>query len=111
LLRQFVEYSRVVRALRTPVATCHNDRERRSMSPSERPKIERKRKPTASALVTAPGNDSAGVSDTDIALRAFAYYCERGYQHGSDLEDWLRAERELATVPKPAPKRRRQASA
>jgi hypothetical protein len=81
------------------------------MSPSERPKTERKRKPAASALGPAPGNDSPRVAETDIALRAFAHYCERGYQHGSDLDDWLRAERELLTVPKAAPKRRRQASA
>jgi hypothetical protein len=81
------------------------------MSPSERPKTDRKRKTTASALAVAPGNDSPGVSETDIALRAFSYYCERGFQHGSDMEDWLRAERELTTPPKAAPKRRRQASA
>ena len=30
-----------------------------------------------------------------IAARAFALYCERGGQHGQDVEDWLRAEREL----------------
>jgi len=30
-----------------------------------------------------------------IADRAFALYCERGGQHGQDVEDWLRAEREL----------------
>jgi hypothetical protein len=30
-----------------------------------------------------------------IAARAFALYCERGGQHGRDVEDWLRAEREL----------------
>jgi hypothetical protein len=38
------------------------------------------------------------VSETDIATRAFSYYCERGFQHGADLEDWLRAERELSTA-------------
>lgn len=30
-----------------------------------------------------------------IAARAFALYCERGGHHGRDVEDWLRAEREL----------------
>ena len=81
------------------------------MSPSERPKTERKRKTTPSALSPTPGNDSPRVSETDIALRAFSYYCERGYQDGSALEDWLRAERELMAPPKPAARRRRQASA
>jgi hypothetical protein len=30
-----------------------------------------------------------------VAIRAFALYCERGCQHGHDVEDWLQAEREL----------------
>ena len=81
------------------------------MSPSERPKTDRKRKPSRSDLATAPGNDSPPVSETDIALRAFAFYCERGCQHGADVDDWLRAERELTALPKAAPRRRRQASA
>jgi len=46
-------------------------------------------------------NDSLRVSETDIALKAFAYYCERGCQHGADVEDWLRAERELLGPSKP----------
>ncbi len=35
------------------------------------------------------------VSPDDIALRAFEFYRERGGQPGSELDDWLRAEREL----------------
>jgi DUF2934 family protein len=31
----------------------------------------------------------------EIAVRAFAIYCERGYQDGHAEEDWLQAEREL----------------
>jgi hypothetical protein len=66
------------------------------MSPSARPKTtESKKKTTAPALVSDSANDSPRVSTSDIALKAFAYYCERGYQHGADVEDWLRAEREL----------------
>jgi len=30
-----------------------------------------------------------------IALRAFELYLERGGEHGHDVEDWLRAEREV----------------
>ena len=48
---------------------------------------------------------STRVSESDIAARAFSYYCERGFQHGSDLEDWLRAERELTALKKPARRR------
>ena len=84
------------------------------MSPSERPKTDRKRttrKTTTAALAAAPGNDSPRVSETDIALRAFSLYCQRGCQHGADLEDWLRAERELAGGPAKPAARRRRASA
>lgn len=35
------------------------------------------------------------ITDSDIARRAFEIYCEHGFQHGRDVEDWLQAEREL----------------
>ena len=38
---------------------------------------------------------STNPASTDIAKRAFELYCERGCQDGSDVEDWLQAEREL----------------
>jgi len=41
------------------------------------------------------GNQPDTVTEGDIAHRAFAIYCERGSQHGHDLDDWLEAEREL----------------
>lgn len=63
----------------------------------ETPKNERKRRTTA--LPRDRSNDSPRVSESDIAARVFSYYCERGFQHGADLEDWLRAEREL-TAPR-----------
>ena len=31
----------------------------------------------------------------EIELRAYQIYIERGRAHGEDVEDWLRAEREL----------------
>jgi hypothetical protein len=65
------------------------------MPRSERPKTDRKRKAAAAPVRLDQVKDSPRVSETDIALRAFAYYCERGCQDGSDMEDWLRAEREL----------------
>ncbi len=65
------------------------------MATTARPKIERRRKSSVPAAGAATANDAPRVSANDIALRAFAYYCERGCQHGADLADWLRAEREL----------------
>ena len=50
--------------------------------------------PAAESKVTAV-NRPVHVSETDIARRAFEIYCERGRQHGCDLDDWLQAEREL----------------
>lgn len=34
-------------------------------------------------------------SHEEIAARAYAVYQQRGEGHGEDLDDWLRAEREL----------------
>ena len=81
------------------------------MPPSERSKTDRKRKTAAPSVGPESVNDSPPVSESDIALKAFAYYCERGCRDGSDVEDWLRAERELRGTTKPATRRRRQPSA
>ena len=45
------------------------------------------------ALSATPA--SVNPSSADVAKRAFELYCERGRQHGYDLQDWLQAEREL----------------
>jgi Protein of unknown function (DUF2934) len=39
------------------------------------------------------------VSPKDIAARAYEIYLDRGASEGFDLEDWLRAEQELKTMP------------
>ena len=44
--------------------------------------------PTAVAI-------ASGVTDSDIARRAFELYCDRGRDDGHDVDDWLNAEREL----------------
>lgn len=44
---------------------------------------------------TPAGSQSVGVTQTEIARRAFEIYCKRGCQHGRDLDDWLQAERDL----------------
>jgi hypothetical protein len=38
---------------------------------------------------------ASGVSESDIARRAFELYTERGCEDGHDVDDWLKAEREL----------------
>ena len=40
-------------------------------------------------------NGAAKVSDEQIRERAYQLYLERGRQHGSDEDDWYRAETEL----------------
>jgi hypothetical protein len=47
----------------------------------------------------------ASVSADAIAHRAFELFSARGGEHGRDLDDWLRAERELTSTATP-PKRR-----
>jgi hypothetical protein len=39
-----------------------------------------------------------GPTDEEIALRAYHIYLERGSAEGNPIEDWLRAERELAEI-------------
>jgi DUF2934 family protein len=38
-----------------------------------------------------------GCSHEDVARRAYELFLSRGAQHGSDIEDWLQAERQLST--------------
>ena len=51
-----------------------------------------------------------------VARRAYEIYQRRGGDHGADLDDWLKAERELkpgpsdVTGPAPAKPRRRKSS-
>ncbi len=75
------------------------------MVSSVRPKADRRKKtPTDAQIVVAA---AAAAPTTEIARRAFELYCARGRQHGLDLDDWLRAEREL--VAPPSEQRRRPA--
>jgi hypothetical protein len=45
-------------------------------------------------VATAPGNEDE--RERIIAMKAYELFCLRGCEHGSDLEDWLTAERELS---------------
>jgi Protein of unknown function (DUF2934) len=54
----------------------------------------------ASAADRAPEPASAipSVTESDIARRAHELYLAGGGEHGHDIDDWLRAERELRDV-------------
>jgi hypothetical protein len=58
-------------------------------------------------VIAMPPRDEATtpweIDDGEIARRAYEIFCERGGEHGNDLDDWFRAERELReTVRTPA---------
>ena len=61
------------------------------------------RMPQSTAADRAPAVDSGAVIENEhrdpdrgeIARRAYELYCERGREPGRDMDDWLRAEREL----------------
>jgi hypothetical protein len=46
-----------------------------------------------------------------IARRAYEIYVQRGGQNGTDVEDWLKAEKEISGKPADAPARSRTAAA
>ena len=52
---------------------------------------------------TSLPNRSAPVTDSDIARRAYDLYQARGGEPGHDMDDWLRAERELQNEARSAP--------
>jgi hypothetical protein len=48
-------------------------------------------------VVESPSTEAitSGITEDDIARRAFELYCNRGRTNGHDVDDWLNAEREL----------------
>jgi hypothetical protein len=70
-------------------------------------------RPRTRTLTPAPDLQTAGIpAPAAIAARAYDLYLARGAQHGNDLDDWLRAERELReadddAAPAPRVSRRR----
>jgi hypothetical protein len=46
-------------------------------------------------VATSEAQAGAAAPIEKIRLRAYEIYLERGIQHGSELDDWLQAEREL----------------
>ncbi len=47
----------------------------------------------------------------EIARRAHELYLQRGGEHGKDVEDWVRAEKELSDEPVAEPAKTRAAQA
>ena len=52
----------------------------------------------SSAKITNSQANRKPLGPEDIALRAYQIYLERGAHAGQELDDWLRAERELQKV-------------
>jgi Protein of unknown function (DUF2934) len=46
-------------------------------------------------------------SGEEIARRAYELYIQRGGEHGKDVEDWVRAEKELSVEPVAGPAKTR----
>jgi hypothetical protein len=40
----------------------------------------------------------ANLDHEAIARRAYELFCQRGFEHGHDVQDWLNAEQELASL-------------
>jgi hypothetical protein len=56
---------------------------------------ERRRRPDAEPLSTTEGRERSAASEEDVRDRAYQIFEERGSGHGHDVDDWLRAEKEL----------------
>jgi hypothetical protein len=54
-----------------------------------------RKKAKASPQVRKPHTAKGRPSTNEIALRAYHIFLERGARPGNELEDWVRAEREL----------------
>jgi DUF2934 family protein len=66
------------------------------MAKSARPK---RGQPTRQKVTRERASNDARPEHDAIARRAYELYVERGGGHGSDIEDWLAAERELGVRP------------
>ena len=54
------------------------------------------------------GGASLGIEHEKIARRAYELFLARGAEHGSALQDWLDAERELTAPTSRSPKKPRK---
>jgi hypothetical protein len=51
--------------------------------------------PTPPAIAAAPAETPAEAPADAVARRAYEIFAEEGWQHGRDVDHWLRAEREI----------------
>jgi hypothetical protein len=51
----------------------------------------------AAAPTTNTAANTTQVPHEKIAMRAYEKWCQRGRPHGTTMQDWLEAERELKT--------------
>jgi hypothetical protein len=51
--------------------------------------------PIPSLSTPKPDEGSLELTEEIMRLRAYRFFEQRGYKHGHDLEDWLRAEAEV----------------
>jgi hypothetical protein len=58
----------------------------------------RKKQPTSVSRDPSEKPDAIQITQAAIATRAHEIYRARGGAHGSDMEDWLQAEREIKTT-------------
>jgi len=73
----------------TSVSIRPPKQDRKTQAPQQQPKGSPTSEPHAPPL------SPCGDLHILIAKRAYELYSERGYRHGSGLDDWLEAEREI----------------
>jgi hypothetical protein len=72
----------------------HTRRERRE--PDSLTNLNRIDQPWWVQSIPSGGARPPAPSSEEVARLAYSYWEARGHAHGSDLEDWFRAERELS---------------
>jgi hypothetical protein len=64
---------------------------------SSKPRTSRRSKQPSTEVGREEGSEVNPAREQEIRRRAYELYLERGEEPGHDLEDWLQAERELAS--------------
>jgi len=64
---------------------------------SSKPRTSRQSKQPSTEVGREEGSEVNPTREQEIRRRAYELYIERGEEPGHDLEDWLQAERELAS--------------
>jgi hypothetical protein len=64
---------------------------------SSKPRTSRQSKQPSTEVGPEEGSEVNPAREQEIRRRAYEIYLERGEEPGHDLEDWLQAERELAS--------------